>query len=76
MAGRDYAVSPLGQSEIVGPELSANQNNLEIDYSSITSAPQLCCVINTSSKVPTRVEPALLSVQSAMPASRLAPIVL
>lgn len=36
IAGRDYAVSPLGQSEIVGPELSANQNDLEIDYSSIS----------------------------------------
>lgn len=36
IAGVDYAVSPLGQSEIVGPELSANQNDLEIDYSSIS----------------------------------------
>jgi ligand-binding sensor domain-containing protein/signal transduction histidine kinase len=36
IAGEDYAVSPLGQSEVVGPELDANQNDLQIDFSSVS----------------------------------------
>jgi ligand-binding sensor domain-containing protein/signal transduction histidine kinase len=36
IAGEDYSVSPLGQTEIVGPELSANQNHLQIDFSSVS----------------------------------------
>ena len=36
IAGEDYAVSPLGQAEIIGPQLSANQNQLQIDFSSIS----------------------------------------
>jgi signal transduction histidine kinase len=36
IAGEDYAVSPLGQIEVVGPELSANQNDLQINFSSIS----------------------------------------
>jgi len=36
IAGEDYSVSPLGQTGLVGPELSANQNDLQIDFSSIS----------------------------------------
>ncbi len=36
IAGEDYSVSPLGQAELVGPELSANQNDLQIAFSSIS----------------------------------------
>jgi signal transduction histidine kinase len=36
IAGEDYSVSPLGQAEVVGPELSANQNDLQIAFSSIS----------------------------------------
>jgi len=36
IAGEDYSVSPLGQMGLVGPELSANQNDLQIDFSSVS----------------------------------------
>ncbi|HTF38785.1 MAG TPA: ATP-binding protein, partial [Blastocatellia bacterium] len=36
IAGENYDVSPLGQADVVGPELSANQNDLQIDFSSIS----------------------------------------
>ncbi len=36
IAGEDYSVSPLGQTGLVGPELSANQNDLQIDFSSVS----------------------------------------
>jgi ligand-binding sensor domain-containing protein/signal transduction histidine kinase len=36
IAGADYAVSPLGQTEVAGPVLSADQNDLQIDFSSIS----------------------------------------
>jgi ligand-binding sensor domain-containing protein/signal transduction histidine kinase len=36
IAGEAYSLSHLGQKEINGPELSANQNDLQIDFSSIS----------------------------------------
>src|SRR6266496_1703657 len=36
IAGEEYAVSPLGQTEIIGPQLSSNQNDLQIDFSSVS----------------------------------------
>jgi ligand-binding sensor domain-containing protein/signal transduction histidine kinase len=36
IAGEDYAVSPLGQAEVVAPDLDANQNDLQIDFSSVS----------------------------------------
>ena len=36
IAGVDYTLAPLGQSEIAALELSANQNNLQIDFSSVS----------------------------------------
>jgi two-component sensor histidine kinase/sugar lactone lactonase YvrE len=36
IAGEDYSVSALGQMEIAGPELSAHQNDLQIDYSGVS----------------------------------------
>ena len=43
IAGEDYAVSPLGQAAVVGPELGANQNDLQITFSSVSvgGAPSL-----------------------------------
>ena len=35
IAGVDYSVSPLGQTEVVAPEQTANRNNLQIDFFSI-----------------------------------------
>jgi len=36
IAGEPYALSHLGQKEINGPELSASQNDLQIDFSSVS----------------------------------------
>lgn len=35
IAGVDYSVSPLGQTEISAPEQAANRNNLQIDFFSV-----------------------------------------
>src|SRR6185295_6859885 len=35
IAGVDYSVSPLGQTEVVAPEQTANRNNLQIEFFSI-----------------------------------------
>ena len=37
IAGEDYSVSPLGQREVFVPEQSANRNNLQIDFLSIST---------------------------------------
>jgi len=37
IAGIDYSISPLGQSEAIAPEQAANNNNLEIDFFSVSS---------------------------------------
>jgi ligand-binding sensor domain-containing protein/signal transduction histidine kinase len=37
IAGVDYSVSPLGQLEVFVPEQSANKNNVQIDFFSITT---------------------------------------
>jgi ligand-binding sensor domain-containing protein/signal transduction histidine kinase len=36
IAGEAYAVSPLGDTKVVGPQLSSNQNDLQIDFSSVS----------------------------------------
>ena len=36
IAGVDYSISPLGQTEVIAPEQSANHNNLQIDFFSIS----------------------------------------
>jgi ligand-binding sensor domain-containing protein/signal transduction histidine kinase len=36
IAGEAYAVSPLGDTNVVGPQLSPNQNDLQIDFSSVS----------------------------------------
>jgi hypothetical protein len=36
IAGEPYSLSHLGQKAINGPELSANQNDLQIDFSSVS----------------------------------------
>lgn len=35
IAGVDYSISPLGQTQLVAPEQAANRNNLEVDFFSI-----------------------------------------
>jgi ligand-binding sensor domain-containing protein/two-component sensor histidine kinase len=37
IAGEDYSVSPIGQHEVFVPEQSANRNNLQIDFLSIST---------------------------------------
>jgi ligand-binding sensor domain-containing protein/signal transduction histidine kinase len=37
IAGEDYSVSPLGQREVFVPEQSADRNNLQIDFLSIST---------------------------------------
>ncbi|MDQ3799608.1 MAG: ATP-binding protein, partial [Acidobacteriota bacterium] len=37
IAGEDYSVSPLGQREVFVPEQSADRNNLQIEFLSITT---------------------------------------
>lgn len=37
IAGVDYSVSPLGQTEAVAPDQSANQNDVQVDFFSITT---------------------------------------
>jgi signal transduction histidine kinase len=37
IAGEDYSVSPLGQHEVFVPEQSADRNNLQIDFLSIST---------------------------------------
>jgi ligand-binding sensor domain-containing protein len=37
IAGEEYSVSPLGQTEVLLPEQSANRNNLQIDFFSISA---------------------------------------
>ena len=37
IAGEDYSVSPLGQHEVTVPEQSADRNNLQIDFLSIST---------------------------------------
>ena len=36
IAGVDYSISPLGQTEVSAPEQTANNNNLQIDFFSIS----------------------------------------
>jgi PAS domain S-box-containing protein len=36
IAGVDYSISPLGQTEVQAPEQSANSNNLQIDFFSVS----------------------------------------
>ena len=36
IAGEGYAVSPLGQAEVFAPDLDANQNDLQINFSSVS----------------------------------------
>ncbi len=36
IAGEAYAVSPLGDTKVAGPQLSPNQNDLQIDFSSVS----------------------------------------
>jgi ligand-binding sensor domain-containing protein/signal transduction histidine kinase len=36
IAGEAYAVSPLGDTKVVGPQLSSNQNDLQIDFFSVS----------------------------------------
>lgn len=37
IAGEEYSVSPLGQTEVFVPDQSANRNNLQIDFLSIST---------------------------------------
>src|SRR5947207_15885992 len=36
IAGTDYSISPLGQTDVLAPEQAANSNNLEVDFFSIS----------------------------------------